>query len=102
LKSPETENQNRGYRRLTRPQRPDLRHLNARKSPQIAGYSSETRNRRFVSECVVADALALEPVSTPKFPFIRENNREFCESDGFIDCLQASNSPHFGGLAEIP
>ena len=35
------------------PPRPDVRHLNPRKSPQIAGYSSETWKRRFVSECVV-------------------------------------------------
>jgi hypothetical protein len=42
LRSPETGSKNRGYRGLTRQQRPDVRHLNARKSPQIAGYSSET------------------------------------------------------------
>jgi hypothetical protein len=28
--------------------------------------------------CVVADALWIEPVSTPKFPANREINREFC------------------------
>jgi hypothetical protein len=37
LRSPETGSKNRGYRGLTRQQRPDLRHLNARKSPQNAG-----------------------------------------------------------------
>jgi len=28
------------------------------------------------------DAVQIEPVSAPKFPSIRENNREFCGSDG--------------------
>jgi hypothetical protein len=48
LESPETGSQNRGYRGLTRQQRLDVPHLNARKSPQIAGNSSETWKRRFV------------------------------------------------------
>ena len=30
-------------------------------------------------DCVVADAVAVEPVSTPKFPANREKNREFCK-----------------------
>jgi len=34
-----------------------------RKSPQIGAYSSETGNRRFVQEWVVADAVGCEPVS---------------------------------------
>ncbi len=38
------------------------------KRPQIAGYSSETRKRRFVSECVVVDAAPIEPVSNHIFP----------------------------------
>ena len=38
-------------------------YLNPRKCPQIAGYSSETRKRRFASDCVVADAVGIEPIS---------------------------------------
>ena len=34
------------------------------KCRQIAGYSAETRKRRFASDCVVVDALQIEPVST--------------------------------------
>jgi len=30
-----------------------------------------------MQDCVVADAVQREPVSTPKFPANRENNREF-------------------------
>ena len=39
---------------------------------------AETWKRRFVSECVVVDAVPIEPVFTGKFPSIREKNREFC------------------------
>ena len=63
LRSPETGRQNRGSRGLTRQQRPEVRHLNARKSRHIGGHSSETRKRRFVSECVVVDAVLCQPVS---------------------------------------
>jgi hypothetical protein len=102
LPSPETGSQNPHYRALSRQQRQHAGYLNPRKRPQNAGYSSETGKRRFASDCVVADALALEPVSTPKFPFIRENNREFCESDALsIDCRR--QTAHISGrLAKIP
>ena len=33
------------------------------RGPQIAGYSPETGKRRFVSECVVVDAVPIEPAS---------------------------------------
>ena len=35
--------------------------------PQNAGYSSETGKRRFVSECVVVDAVTCQPVSSLQF-----------------------------------
>jgi len=54
-----------------------------RKSPQIGGYWSETTNRRFAEECMVADAFAIEPVSMGKFPANRENNREFRRFSSF-------------------
>ena len=40
----------------------------------------------------VADAVGFEPVSTPKFPFIRENNREFCESDALSTVCRPQKS----------
>src|SRR6266446_1628093 len=64
LQSPETGRQNRRYRDLSRQQRPHVPHLNSRKRPQIAGYSSETGKHRFASVCVVVDAARIEPVST--------------------------------------
>jgi hypothetical protein len=79
LPSPETGSQNRRYRALDRQQRPHARPLHYRKCPQIAGFSSETRKRRFVSDCVVADAVDIERVSASEFPANREINREFCE-----------------------
>jgi hypothetical protein len=33
----------------------------------------------FITDCVVADAVLVELVSTPKFAANREKNREFCE-----------------------
>jgi hypothetical protein len=82
LRSPETGSQNRRYRGLGRQQRPHLPHLNPRKCPQRAGYSAETRKRRFALECVVVDAVGIEPVSAVKFPSIREKKREFRKFKG--------------------
>src|SRR5258708_6004159 len=39
-----------------------------RKRPQIAGYLSESGKRRFASDCVVADAVRIEPVSSIQIP----------------------------------
>src|SRR5216683_3396047 len=64
LQSPETGRQNRRCRDLNWRQRPHVPHLNPRKCPQIAGYSSETGKHWFASDCVVVDAARIEPVST--------------------------------------
>jgi hypothetical protein len=53
LASPETGRQNRRYRDLDRRQRPHVQHLNPRKCPQTAHYSSETGKHRFSSDCLV-------------------------------------------------
>ena len=53
MESPETGSQNRRYRDLSRERRPHVPHLNPRKCPQIAGYSSETAKHWFASDCVV-------------------------------------------------
>src|SRR6266481_3091413 len=82
LQSPETGRQNRRYRDLSRQQRPHVPHLNSRKRPQIAGYSSETGKHRFASVCVVVGAVRIERVSAAKFLSIREKNREFCKFKG--------------------
>jgi hypothetical protein len=48
--------------------------LNAIRATFKAGVTPEDSK-----EWVVADAVLIEPVSTPKFPANREKNREFCE-----------------------
>src|SRR5665811_422109 len=45
--------------------------------PLNAGHSRSFRKSPVARECVVADAVGFEPVSTPKFPANREINREF-------------------------
>jgi len=100
LESPETGSQNRRYRDLSRRQRPYVTHLNPRKCPQSAGYSSETGKRRFVSDCVVVDAVGCEPASASKFPDNRENNREFCRirpsTAIFMSDQRADSMPYSG------
>ena len=64
LQGPETGSQNLRYRDLCRRLRPHVPHLNPRKCPQIAGYSSETGKRRFASDCVVG-LEGLEPPTRP-------------------------------------
>jgi len=43
----------------------------------LAAFSAAIRKSPHMQDCVVADAVAVEPVSTPKFPANREINREF-------------------------
>ena len=64
LESPETGRQNLRFRDLERRQRPNVRHLNPRKYPQSAHYSSETGKHRFASDCVVGLG-GLEPPTKP-------------------------------------
>src|SRR6266446_5215959 len=88
LQSPETDSQNRRYRDLIRRQRPHVPHLNPRKRPQIAGYSSETGKHRFASDCVVVDAVQYEPIS---FPAILERQGDFAEMQGGRRASPAKN-----------
>src|SRR5665213_4034219 len=48
-----------------------------RKSPQIRSLCAGFRDFWDRLDCVVADAVAVEPVSAPEFPANREKNREF-------------------------
>ena len=47
-------------------------------NPPIRRYSRGIGKSLFVSDCVVANAATVKPVSATKFPANRENNREFC------------------------
>ena len=46
-------------------------------SPPIRGFRQKPGKSPLERDCVVADAVAIEPVSASKFPGIREINREF-------------------------
>ena len=51
---------------------------------------------------MVADAVAVEPVSTPKFPANREKNREFVHFRSFAANSVSMRSMIAGLLSSIP
>jgi hypothetical protein len=51
---------------------------------------------------VVADAVAVEPVSTPKFPANREINREFCQFRTHCGILKANTRANSKAFSQIP
>jgi hypothetical protein len=51
-----------------------------------------------VKECVVADAVAIEPVSASKFPANREINREFCEILAAATLFAPQSASKFNGF----
>ena len=53
------------------------RDVQGHRRPPNAGLSDSTGKSPHSLECVVADAVGFEPVSTAKFPANREINREF-------------------------
>src|SRR5262249_40471818 len=52
------------------------------KSPPLVGIFGASPHVGKKRECVVVDAVGIEPVSAIKFPFIREKNREFRKFKG--------------------
>jgi hypothetical protein len=65
--------------------------------PPIRGYLPIVGKSLLVADCVVADAVAVEPVSTPKFPANREKNREFCKLVAF----SAAETPNRAVVAAL-
>jgi hypothetical protein len=51
---------------------------------------------------MVADAVTVEPVSTPKFPANREINREFCRIRSLSAILKADTRANSEVCSEIP
>jgi hypothetical protein len=51
---------------------------------------------------VVADAVTVEPVSTPKFPANREINREFCRIHPLCEILNADTRAISKAFGQIP
>jgi hypothetical protein len=53
-------------------------------------------------EYVVADAVAIEPISTTEFPAIREKNREFIDSGMILGPKRSKNPLKPGLRSHIP
>ena len=51
---------------------------------------------------MAADAVAFEPVSTPKFPANREKNREFRQIRPLCEILKADTRANSKASSEIP
>jgi hypothetical protein len=51
---------------------------------------------------VVADVVAVEPVSTPKFPANREINTKFCRIDPLCEILNADTRAISKAFGRIP
>ena len=51
---------------------------------------------------MVADAVLVEPVSTPKFPANREINREFCQIRTHCEILKANTRTNSKTFSQIP
>jgi hypothetical protein len=65
----------------------------SRTSPPIRAYSLEPGKSPFDWEYVMADAVAIEPVSARKFPANREINREFSALCSFTPCPSRKSYP---------
>jgi len=63
---------------------------------------TETGKAEFDRECVVAHAVACEPVSALKFPANREKNREFRRIRTFGAILEAGQPIYSEAYSKIP
>jgi hypothetical protein len=62
----------------------------------------DTRKSLFVWDCVVADAVAVEPVSASKFPTNREKYREFYANTRNVRVVAIKKSRRSGTFDKIP
>jgi hypothetical protein len=70
--------------------------------PPIRGYLLVVGKSLLAADCVVADAVTVEPVSTPKFPANREINREFCRIRPLTAILKADTRANSEAYSRIP
>jgi hypothetical protein len=68
----------------------------------IRRYLHDTGKSLFVWDCVVADAVAVEPVSASKFPANREKNRDSCENKAPAGILTPNPSANSVVCSKIP
>src|SRR4051812_36619621 len=74
ISRPETTRPKSPPRRNSSLQRP----LHRRQSPPLRGVLAQSGKFLSSKECVVADAVDIEPLSASNFPASREKYREFC------------------------
>jgi hypothetical protein len=67
-------------------------------NPDIRRYLHDTGKSLFVCDCVVADTVAVEPVSQVEFPANREINREFCQFCRYSQAALPSSRNDSAGL----
>ena len=67
-----------------------------------AGFSRKVSGIRDWANCVVADAVAVEPVSTHEFPANREINREFHQIGPLCKILKADTRADSEACSENP
>ena len=70
--------------------------------PPIRGYLPIVGKSLLVADCVVADAVQVEPVSTPNFPANREINREFRQISPLFDIFEAKTQANSKAFGRIP
>jgi hypothetical protein len=70
--------------------------------PLNAGHSRGFRKSPVARDCVVADAVVVEPVSTPEFPANREINREFRRICPLYETLKANTRAISKTFRKIP
>ena len=73
-----------------------------RQSPPIGRLSAAVGKSPLSSDCVVADAVAWQPVSIVKFPIITEFNREFADFRWDLAPGYSENGLISNGYRRIP
>jgi hypothetical protein len=84
------------------PARDQIPKITCRTGRANAAYSRKGSVIRDSGNCVVADAVPVEPVSTVKFPANREINREFCQIRLLGAILPADTRANSKAWSEIP
>ena len=70
--------------------------------PANAGFYRKVSGTGDLGDCVVADAVAIEPVSAARFPANREKNREFRRIHPLGAILKADTRANSEACSEIP
>jgi hypothetical protein len=68
----------------------------------LAAFSAAIRKSPHTQDCVVAQAVAFEPVSVREFPANREKNREFSRTAGSSEQEAPNGGVTAGFRMQIP